>query len=164
MEPLKPFEPIKPFEPLKPFEPPKSFELTKIADDILSKKPSEQSNGIRSEENKFSSGKENTDETKLNGNEVVAESNNSGLMGNGNGELPEGYTPVVALEPLKPDEWASKEEKPKEFSSKVEIEEGKVKNALKEIISEIDTFAEKDRELKEVEVNGHSYQDNEKVL
>lgn len=95
------------------------------------------------------------------------------------GGLPAGYTPVVALEPLKPFEAfetkpldayissnnshipdiigssfiSSTNQRSKESVTKAEIEEGKAKSTLKEIISEIDMYAEKDRELKDSELS-----------
>lgn len=161
-EPLRPFEPIKPFEPLKPFEPPKSFELAKQ----LQSSVTSSTNNVDSNANYIA--KESTETSMKNGS--VTE-----------GELPAGYTPVVALEPYEPILVPSSEQletyKPsnlsnipdiigsnyisnnidvvrsRESATKVEIEDGKAKNTLKEIISEIDTYAEKDNELKDSEQN-----------
>ncbi|XP_015840184.2 uncharacterized protein LOC656988 isoform X4 [Tribolium castaneum] len=150
-EPVKPFEPMKPFEPLKPLEPPKSFELTRqIEKTVL------QSNGVKSE----------------NVSQVEEKVNNG---------FPPDYVPVEALEPLKPFEPLPPIE-PFESScrisdnvavngtSKAEIKEGNIKNSLKEIISDLDHYAEKDKELKESYYEEKSTDDNnstysyEKVL
>lgn len=130
-EPLKPFEPIKPFEPLKPFEAPKSFELAK---QIQASKTAVQ---------------EETTNATVAENEQVSEPQKE------EGQLPVGYTPVVPLEPFKPFEAIppdqSSEVNGVSKSNEAEIEEGKAKSTLKEIISEIDSYAEKDRELKSYE-------------
>lgn len=119
-------------------------------------------------------------ETQSNFSNKVSENSTETNVGGG---LPAGYTPVVPLEPLKPfepfNETNSLEaykpamnstipdiigsnsvtssnnstQKNKESTTKVEIEEGKAKNTLKEIISEIDMYAEKDKELKDNEVS-----------
>lgn len=154
-EPLKPFEPIKPFEPLKPFEPPKSFELAKQIEASISPQSAETQNQANVES------------------QSLTEQNSVFC-----GELPADYEPVVALEPLKPYDplpplnppqpinFGSDNSsltttytnnvsvsKSKETLTKAEIEDGKAKNTLKEIISEIDMYAEKDKELKPVEKN-----------
>lgn len=68
--------------------------------------------------------------------------------------MPPGYTPVIPLAPLDLNELTAPiSNEPitqcKDITLKPEIEEGKAKNTLKEIISEIDSYAEKDRDLKE---------------
>lgn len=139
-EPLKPFEPIKPFEPLKPFEPPKSFELAK---QIEASKPPQQTTQSLPE---IITTTEST-------------SNNTSAFKNekADGGLPVGYEPVIALEPLDLNALNAPPPPPpepiqqnKETKTKAEIEEGKAKSTLKEIISEIDSFAEKDKDLNDV--------------
>ncbi|XP_044257429.1 uncharacterized protein LOC123006736 isoform X3 [Tribolium madens] len=152
-EPVKPFEPMKPFEPLKPFEPPKSFELTRqIEKTVLqSQQNDKKENGVKNQEE-------------------------HNLINNG---FPPDYVPVEALEPLKlfeplpPIESCRISENiPANGTSKPtsEIKEEKIKNSLKEIISDLDHYAEKDKELKEsyyeeknVDGNNTTYS-HEKVL
>ncbi|RZC37754.1 hypothetical protein BDFB_004468 [Asbolus verrucosus] len=159
-EPVKPFEPMKPFEPLKPFEPPKSFELTREAEKtILESEKNEKQETVepeKSNEKEISTNKEINVETEEN------------LY-----VFPPDYVPVEALEPLKPFEPLPPLEPHEssysnvtvngigkninESSPKAEIKEEKIKNSLKEIISDLDSYAEKDKELKE------SYREERKV-
>lgn len=71
------------------------------------------------------------------------------------GGLPLGYEPVIALEPLDLNALVAPiQSEPitqnKETPLKAEIEEGKAKSTLKEIISEIDSYAERDKDLEPV--------------
>lgn len=69
------------------------------------------------------------------------------------GSLPADYKPVEPLSPLKPfelDPPSLEQNEPKYTNgTHSEIKEEKIKNTLKEIISDLDTYAEKDKELKE---------------
>lgn len=65
------------------------------------------------------------------------------------GEL---YEPVVALEPLNLDDFLKPivvDTSQNSSDAGAEIKQDKIKDTLKEIISDLDTYAEKDRELKE---------------
>lgn len=89
-----------------------------------------------------------------------------------NNGFPPDYVPVEALEPLQPFPPIepfqsscrisdSNEASKSNSAPKAEIKEEKIKNSLKEIISDLDHYAEKDKELKESyfeekKVNGNS--------
>lgn len=62
------------------------------------------------------------------------------------GEL---YVPVVALEPLNLDELLKPIVVHTSQNNNAEIKQDKIKESLKEIISDLDTFVEKDKELKD---------------
>lgn len=169
--PLKPFEPIRPFEPLKPFEPPKSFELAK---QIESTKTSQQTTEpapqsivtttTTTAETRVAEGITKTttqnstniaDKSELTSKPTIETNVYSIQHEEMPGGLPLGYEPVVALEPLDLNAFIAQppleslKQRNKETTPKAEIEEGKAKSSLKEIISEIDCFAEKDKDLKD---------------
>lgn len=144
-EPLKPFEPMKPFEPLKPFEPPKSFELALE----LEKKE------YKPKENPITNNQEfENKEDELN---KIKDQNDDG-----GGFLPVGYKPVEALEPWKPDIALNGTASNGFGGREAEIKEEKIKNTLKEIISDLDNYAEKDDDLlrREDERTSSSYEKN----
>ncbi|XP_066148319.1 uncharacterized protein [Euwallacea fornicatus] len=174
---VKPFEPLKPFQPLKPFEPLKSFELAKkieaeravtivkepIIDEIESiySDALAQIGNIGSKQRSPSQQLETPpllDHTKLLDSSVDSNNNEQ------NSWLPLGYTPHKPLSPLKLSDLESSftvlpeitltsdncSDLPKIVNNnQAEIKEESIKNSLKEIISDLDSYAEKDRELKQ---------------
>lgn len=71
------------------------------------------------------------------------------------GEL---YQPVVALEPLNLDDYLKPIVLDMNQNSEAEIKQHKIKESLKEIISDLDTYAEKDKELKDSLHSNERYQ------
>ncbi|XP_060519348.1 uncharacterized protein LOC132697757 isoform X2 [Cylas formicarius] len=129
-EPIKPFEPVKPFEPLQPFDAPKSFQLTKQIETQKSE------NSLKD----------------------INSSVNSTVQDNV-GSLPLGYVPVEPLSPLILSDLEPKLESGNSLpplitftdlsvNNSAEIKEENIKNTLREIISDLDSYAEKDKEVK----------------
>ncbi|CAH0545732.1 unnamed protein product [Brassicogethes aeneus] len=148
LEPVKAFEPLKPFEPLQPFEPPKSFDLAR----------------------KLENTKISDDEKISNGNAIMVENENdtndselSQIMTNKTVEkhISRSVTPTIILTETSNPVSESVLYEPPEIQdrypsyatgsreNKAEIKEENIKNTLKEIISDLDTYAERDKELKE---------------
>lgn len=164
-QPLEPFQPFKSFEMPKPFDCPKSFELVKQVEDNFTKPEShmiqENTSTIQSEikisNQPSTDGKLSTyTETTIQNEKVSAETTSDG------GGLPEGYEPVKPLSPIKPYELEpgfssttkesysySSTSRKETSSSTAEIKEENIKNTLKEIILDLDNYAEKDGELKD---------------
>ncbi|XP_066256472.1 uncharacterized protein [Euwallacea similis] len=179
---VKPFEPLKPFQPLKPFEPLKSFELAKkieaertvtiakepIIDEIESiySDALAQIGNIGSKQHSPSQQLEIPpllDHTKLLDSPVDSNNNEQSSW------LPLGYTPHEPLSPLKLSDLESSSKVLPQITltsdncsdlskilnnSKAEIKEESIKNSLKEIISDLDNYAERDRELKQDDGGG----------
>lgn len=143
----------KPFEPLKPLELPSSLSNVKQFEPL---KPFEAETGESTGSN-LQDGVEPK--------ETERGEDNSGLVADVPASVEEfqlltsdgePYIPVVPLEPLNLEEFL----KPiTQGEDKNEIQEDKIKNSLKEIISDLDTYVEKDRDLREGEVENEKKTD-----
>lgn len=175
-EPLKPFEPPKSFEIAKQIVEAERAPIAKEIEDIYSDALAKIDNiGQINYDEKQSQNVEDIgptpmdippplDHTKFFDNPPIDSNNNE--ESSTSAWLPEGYVPVEPLSPLKLSDLEpaleppppvpqitltsdSNSDVPKVLrSAGAEIKEENIKNSLKEIISDLDTYAEKDRELK----------------
>ena len=132
----------KPFEPLKPLELPSGLANVKQFEPLKPFEAETASNLQGGDEPEETERDEDNSELVAG---VPASSEEFQLL-TSDGEP---YIPVVPLEPLNLDELL----KPITLGEdKDEIQEDRIKNSLKEIISDLDTYVEKDRDLREGEV------------
>lgn len=189
-QPIKPFEPLKPFEPPRSFEIAKQIESTKSQQNttpslaglppttlaplepisvpttpvITIDAPSSPVGVTTIIPSKQFTVVVNSDADNNTFNQETRTSDvNNPVNIELSGGLPPGYEPVIALEPLDLNVLIAPITQSKETTPKVEIEEGKAKSTLKEIISEIDYYAEGDKDLKEA-INNIRVDNNKKVI
>lgn len=193
-EPIKFFESnengVKPFEPLKSFEPPRSFEIAKQitnSSSFLKSESEKTTNSCEPPKENVSTTLDNSDPLKnfktsessysktveqdADGNKIISdisETKESSSSISKNSKTNDMFQPphdqLSTFQSIHSNDCITTS---KNWSmQKSEIKEEKIKNTLKEIISEIDTFAAKDKELtdtmnikhEQVSQNGKEYQ------